>query len=327
MKKTELFYLVYVSTVVGVAFYCIYLLFQKYTMFSLVRTVADTCCQFIIKVSQTGVQLAGISVLYLLMTAIGFLSLKTFFSLIKTHLMLKRMCSAELRTSNQEVSSICHKHQIPISRVLVIKSPKHIVFTVGVWRPKIVISTSLINSVKSQELEAILLHEAHHLNHAHPLLFMVGEVVGRSFNVVPIVQEVANLLKHKLEQEADEWAIQVQGSSVHLNRAFLKLRHLSERSDYFPSFSSLRGSDRMKYLAGEPYSYQQLSKLNVFVSVIVLAFVMILIKTPIYAQAENSESDLPQSTMCEAPQSGNFYCGSGEPLNQSRQKYRSSLLP
>jgi beta-lactamase regulating signal transducer with metallopeptidase domain len=327
MRKTELVYSLFMTAVVVGIVYCATQLFHKYTLLTLIKTVGDSCCQFFIKASQTGVQLAGMSMMYILVIAIGFLSFKAFFSLLKTSLVMRKLLQVKRDHLPTNVLNLCHKHNIPLHKITLITSKKPIVCTVGVFKPQIVISESILTKVTQSELEAILLHEHYHLQRVHPLLFMAGEVIGLSFNFLPLVHDVSTMFKLKLEKDADAWAAHVQGTTKYLRQALLKLGDQSLHThQFYPSFSAQRTSERVGYLSGESFNFLQLSKINVLMTALILGFVIVLMKTPIYAQ-EVEQSTINGSLICENKQATTFACGVAPVQNQSRWSNQSSSNP
>ncbi|MGH2452419.1 MAG: M56 family metallopeptidase [bacterium] len=95
--------------------------------------------------------------------------------------------------------------------------------TAGLFAPKIIISTGLIERLDEGELEAVLLHEASHAVHRDPLALLVSRALAAGFFYLPVAKALAVRQQAALELAADQYALARLGDSVSLSSAMLKL--------------------------------------------------------------------------------------------------------
>jgi len=84
-------------------------------------------------------------------------------------------------------------------------------FCAGFISPRIYLSRGIVEKLVPQELEALLLHEKHHLENYDPLKMLVGKLVVAALFFIPVLRDI---LKHYFinkEIAADRSAIRYQG--------------------------------------------------------------------------------------------------------------------
>lgn len=114
-------------------------------------------------------------------------------------------------------------------RVDVIRSPHPYSFCYGWLRPRVCVSTGLIGLVSEVELEAVLLHERHHLQRHDPLRILLARALGRAFFFVPLIPELSHLYLVAAELAADRAVIASQGQGQALAAVLYKLLTASNR--------------------------------------------------------------------------------------------------
>jgi Zn-dependent protease with chaperone function len=139
-------------------------------------------------------------------------------------------------------------HQIPLSPRLsqlagqvglsstdlaCIDTPATGAFSLGGWRPKVWVSTGLVQLLRDDELLAVLHHEAHHCRQQDPLRLLISRIISDSFFFIPILRSLAD--QHHLTQEmaADAAAIERMGDLLPLASALHKLLAVPQ-----PTFSA-----------------------------------------------------------------------------------------
>lgn len=65
-------------------------------------------------------------------------------------------------------------------------------WTVGLWRPRVVVATRLLPTLSPDEFEAVLHHEAHHQHRRHPLQTLIIGALRDGFGWVPAVTATAD---------------------------------------------------------------------------------------------------------------------------------------
>lgn len=129
-------------------------------------------------------------------------------------------------------------------KVCLIAKHEHIALIFGLLNPKIVISTGLVDELTSNELEAVLLHEKHHLKSFHSLYILSAELVKNMLFFLPVLRDITQYMREHMEYEADMYTSSQQKSSVHLKNALKKVR--STDLSFLPAFSSVRRHDITK---------------------------------------------------------------------------------
>lgn len=90
--------------------------------------------------------------------------------------------------------------------------------------PQIVVSQGLVESLGRDELEAVLRHEAAHLEHGHQRILIMTSALEHSLGVLPFVRRSTAALRTALERWADETAAgSCAGARAVVRRALLSV--------------------------------------------------------------------------------------------------------
>lgn len=109
------------------------------------------------------------------------------------------------------------------SRVVLVRSDDPCAFCYGLLRPRIGVTTALVRRLTGLELEAVLLHEKHHLEQRDPLKVAVGRVVVSSLFFLPVLKGLFDRYLLAKELAADDHAVRGQGGRRALASALEKL--------------------------------------------------------------------------------------------------------
>ena len=90
-------------------------------------------------------------------------------------------------------------------------------------RPRICLSTALVERLDSDELRAVLYHERYHLRQRDPLRQIVARYFAAGLYVVPVVDELLSFHTLQKEIEADQEAVRASGDVRSLASALYKL--------------------------------------------------------------------------------------------------------
>ncbi|MCL4417007.1 MAG: M48 family metalloprotease, partial [Actinobacteria bacterium] len=96
-------------------------------------------------------------------------------------------------------------------------------FCAGIFFPRIIITTSLVENLSEKELEAVLLHEKAHLKARDPLKILLGKTISTIFFFLPIFKELYKNMNATNEILADRFAMQHQKDNSYLKRALRKI--------------------------------------------------------------------------------------------------------
>lgn len=107
--------------------------------------------------------------------------------------------------------------------IIVVRDDAFVGLTIGLRRPRIVLSTGVLERFTEEEVKAILLHERHHCRNRDNLKLFLSTVLADAFCYLPIIKPVLAYTKTWQELFADRFVIQQMGTSLHLGTVFLKL--------------------------------------------------------------------------------------------------------
>lgn len=139
---------------------------------------------------------------------------------------------------------------VSLSRVTCVASEVPIAVTVGVWRPRVLVTDALVGLLSDAELEAVLVHEKVHVLRRHPAVYGLARVAARATFVLPVVRAVATRVVLESELEADAAAVHDRGRRS-LVGALAKLSATRQLPDPV-AVGSIQGmlDDRVQALAG-----------------------------------------------------------------------------
>lgn len=96
-------------------------------------------------------------------------------------------------------------------------------FTIGLFRPKVVMSEGLLQTFSDEEIDAIIFHEEYHQNKWDPLKLFCFTLLAEGMMYIPILKELLQRYHTYQELAADKYAMQKMESSFELGSALLKL--------------------------------------------------------------------------------------------------------
>lgn len=113
----------------------------------------------------------------------------------------------------------CHLN----NRVVLVRTDRLLVFTHGLLTPQIWLSTGILRALTDDELEAVLRHEAHHLDALDPLKILATRSLSRALFFVPIARDLSDVYALSKEIAADRQAVRAMGNALPLARTLRKL--------------------------------------------------------------------------------------------------------
>ncbi len=128
--------------------------------------------------------------------------------LVKTHTLSKSL--ALLHASDSELRPLTHRLGLK-DKVHLLDSEAPLCFCAGFVSPRIYLSRRIVEKLTPKELEALLLHEKHHLENRAPLKILVGKLVVSTLFFIPALQDILKHYLIEMEIAADRSAIQYQG--------------------------------------------------------------------------------------------------------------------
>jgi Zn-dependent protease with chaperone function len=108
-------------------------------------------------------------------------------------------------------------------RIDVVADERPFSFCYWFLRPRICLSTALVERLDIDELRAVLHHERYHLRQRDPLRQVVARYFAAGLYVVPVVDELLSFHTLQKEIEADQEAVRASGDVRSLASALYKL--------------------------------------------------------------------------------------------------------
>ena len=106
-------------------------------------------------------------------------------------------------------------------------------FTYGLWRPKIILSTWMIDHLDRREFEAVLAHELEHVVRRDYLVIWLATILRDAFFYVPTSWSAYRQLQHEKELACDDRAVGTTHRPLALASALAKVwQHAIEGSQF-----------------------------------------------------------------------------------------------
>jgi Zn-dependent protease with chaperone function len=169
--------------------------------------------------------------------------------------------------------------EIDISKIILIESSLPIAFCFGFVRPRICVSTGLLDALSTSQLRATLCHEDFHCQRFDPLRILLVEAISTALFFLPVVKEWRSLVKIRLELDADAYAVRKVGKPA-LAGALHRLLTHSSKPRPIPQSTVTVGlsanTARIAALLGERETPQHISRRS-FVVTSLIVWVLCLI--------------------------------------------------
>jgi Zn-dependent protease with chaperone function len=168
----------------------------------------------------------------------------------------------------------------------VLEAEAPLAFCVGLFRPRIYLSTSLVDALDERELKAVLLHEDHHRRHRDPLRTLLVDILGLTLFFLPIAGELRSLFTVSAELEADRYAAYRAGRPSLAGALYKLLSHpLAVRLPQTVGLNGLSLAEahhlRLAQLLGDPTPPQHFSPRSLLASGIILLVGCLLASGPL----------------------------------------------
>jgi beta-lactamase regulating signal transducer with metallopeptidase domain len=130
------------------------------------------------------------------------------------------------KENNLLTNYINEKYRHHKSELHVIEHDGFIALTIGLFKPKIVLSSFVLTQFDDQEIEAIILHELCHFKNYDPLKVFLVTIILDAINYIPIMKVLVHNYKICKELMADQFVISNMNSSYGLSKALLKVNRI-----------------------------------------------------------------------------------------------------
>ncbi|WP_426455224.1 M56 family metallopeptidase [Paenibacillus sp. S-38] len=201
-------------------------------------------------------------VVYVLDGVVVFTMLLLFWGAAKQIFYSLRASGKLERLHHEELTALlAERYGLGPGELQVVEHPDAIALTMGLLRPRIVLSTGLLQMLEPGELEAIVYHEQFHMKHRDPLKTMLMTGCADILWYIPILRWNARQYSAAREVLADASAVRKTGEPVHLGSALLKLLKRKQVHSYafaYASFAETSINYRIQQLI-DPEAVQALS--------------------------------------------------------------------
>ncbi len=177
------------------------------------------------------------------------------------------------------------------SSVVTFRGERPEAFCMGIFNPKIYISTGLIEKMEQDELATILRHEQYHLDHHDPLIFLIAYITQSLFPFFPFLVDLMDHYRTQREIMADVEA-SAHGNTPVLRRVLQKLIESEPQTEIalVPAISAHATLEaRIKVLTGEAYKPKMLGWKRVVLSALMLVVIGVAIGIPIKVVETHNE--------------------------------------
>jgi Zn-dependent protease with chaperone function len=252
------------------------------------------------------------------------LSLKLVLSIHKTSQSLDRMTIRAKKSLPASLKKVCENLNLSHDSFVITSHKTPVAVTVGLFFPKIIFSSGLIRKLTYKELEAVVLHEIYHQRHKHGLMYIFAEAIALAVSfILPVLKDVTANMKQEFENMADRYALQYQGSPIHIASALNKLSGQTTQSD-FPSFAT-EVERRLVLLHFDTPTRTVISNNKIVLSISMLIILSIFASVPVtktFATLKPEAQDhCSQQNDCSKLCVNTFTVGMSKPINYS------SILP
>lgn len=164
-------------------------------------------------------------------------------------------------------------------------------FTLGLWKPKIYVSSGICSYLSRKELIAVIFHETHHKKSKDPLKLFVVQILYALNFFLPVNNYLINLFSAASEKAADDSAINFSREPLELVSALVKLSKSKLMDTPSPStaFSKEQNivEDRIRRLleTHKPLPYS--GKTYLYLSCIASVFIAVIICLSLFFKSFN----------------------------------------
>ncbi len=151
---------------------------------------------------------------------IGFAVVTAVWQLVATRLMMRHLLDNRLPIPASLAQALARAELLDVDFVA---DDRAFAFCYGVLRPRVCISSGLVDLLAPAELEAVLLHEHHHLVSRDPLKVLISRALGVGLFFLPAASDLRDRYLVGKEIAADASAAETVCSELPLASALLKL--------------------------------------------------------------------------------------------------------
>lgn len=112
------------------------------------------------------------------------------------------------------LSDAAHRLGLDASRLDLVDADQPFSFAYGMARPRVAVSRGLLASTSSDQLDAVLVHERHHVRNLDPLKVVLARVFSAAYFFLPVLRGLRDRYGAASELAADRQAVSEKGSGA-----------------------------------------------------------------------------------------------------------------
>ena len=167
---------------------------------------------------------------------------------------------------------VMNKHGLSNHQIVVVSRGKLAAYTIGLFRPKIVVSRSLLRKLSREQLEAVVLHELYHLRSHHVLWLLLSRLISSFLFFIPVIGYLAQQLRTDFELAADAFVVGKQKTRDHLCGSLAL--NLQYTDSVVPHFATSPIERRVESLMDNRLMFEWIGVKQLVVSFLSLAFML-----------------------------------------------------
>jgi Zn-dependent protease with chaperone function len=164
-----------------------------------------------------------------------------------------------------------------LENVRVFEDRLPLAFTAGFLKPRVFVSTKLVDILDEKELRAVILHESHHQRSKDPLKGLVVSFISDFLFFLPVSRFLKKTYHLTSEMTADAYSVSSQADPLDLVGSLLKVQKLNGPA---ASWFFDPATERAKHLLGQPARIPLPLK-KAFLTVILLAISGMIALVPV----------------------------------------------
>jgi len=190
-------------------------------LLALLLTLAPRVEQLVARGAEDTADVVAVLVLLLAVCGIALGLVTLFRQLVATAVLIRRLVAKKIALPSSVVLAASGLGLD--GRIDVVTDERPFSFCYWFLRPRICLSTALVERLDHDELRAVLYHERYHLRQRDPLRQIVARYFAAGLYVVPVVDELLAFHTLQKEIEADQEAVRASGGVRSLASALYKL--------------------------------------------------------------------------------------------------------
>ena len=177
-----------------------------------------------------------------------------------------------IKDMSENVIWVMNKYSLSNHHIVIVNRDKLTAYTIGLFRPKIVVSQSLVRKLSREQLEAVVLHELYHLRSRHVLWLLLSRLISSLLFFIPAVEYLARQLQAEFELAADAFVVEKQKTTDHLCGSLAL--NLQYADSVVPHFATSPIEKRIESLTGNTLLFEWIGARQLVVSFLSLSLML-----------------------------------------------------